>query len=392
MAIDRDKDQPVTTEGDALVQGNTAFALDLYGSLIEGHENLFLSPFSISTALAMTYAGARGETAAQMARALHFPRDGESLHAAFARLRARVDRVQAEGDVALAVANALWPQAGYPFLEPFLELALTYYGVTIQPLDYGDAAGARQRINAWVEEQTQSRIVELIPPGVLDALTRLVLVNAIYFKGSWASQFEPERTAEAPFWIGPQEAVTAPLMAQKGKFRYGEQEGLQVLELPYVGEALSMLVLLPRERDGLPDLERRLSPETLARWAERLVRREVAVWLPKFTLTSEYVLNRALVALGMEGPFLADKADFSGMDGRPQWLYIAAVFHKAFVEVNEEGTEAAAATAVVMKARSLPLPPPTFRADHPFLFLIRENETGSILFLGRVTDPLAGDD
>jgi serpin B len=375
-----------------VVQGNTAFALNLYRELQEKEGNLFFSPHSISTALTMTYAGARGKTERQMAHALHLPLGQKPLHPAFATLQARLQAVQDRGDVRLSVANALWPQEGYPFLEEYLALAEQHYGVRINAVDFaGDAEAARSRINAWVEEKTDNKICDMISPGVLSALTRLVLVNAIYFKGNWASQFDPALTGEAPFRITPDRQVPVPLMTQEGPFSYAEGDRLQILEMPYIGDALSMIILLPRQVDDLAELEDALSPETLDQWTTNLREREVQVFVPRFKITAQFRLDRALINLGMVDAFDMGKADFSGMDGLKAWLYIAAVLHKAFVEVNEEGTEAAAATAVVMKMRSLPLPPPIFRADRPFLFLIRENRTGSILFLGRVVNPMLED-
>ena len=373
----------------ALVRGNTAFALDLYDQLKTQGGNLFFSPYSISSALAMTTAGARGETAAQMEKVLHFAPGGGEAHAAFEALQRRLDAVQAQGAVQLAVANSLWPQKDYPFLPDFLELVKARYDAVITPLDFaGDTEGARQTINGWVEEKTREKIRDLIAQGNLDPLTRMVLVNAIYFKGSWASRFDAARTEEADFQVAADSTVKVPMMAQTRKYSYAEMDDGQVLKLPYEGGDLSMLVVLPREKAGLAALEAGLSLERLAEWTSQLAEREVRVLLPKFKLTwGAAELNRNLMALGMTDAFDDKRADFSGMDGRMGWLYIGLVLHKAFMEVNEEGTEAAAATAVVMKYRSISKPPPEFRADHPFLFLIQEEETGAILFLGRVADP-----
>jgi serpin B len=370
-----------------LVQSNTEFALALYDRLRTAEGNLFFSPYSISTALAMTYAGARGETAVQMAQTLRFHMDEAVLHPAFGQLEVWLNEIEQKGDIQLRVANALWPHVKYKFLPEYLALLAKYYGTSVTTVDYAQQAeAARQAINAWVEEKTADKIKNLIPAGVLDALTRLVLVNAIYFKGNWASQFEPDLTEERPFWLSTGEAVEAPLMRQTGEFGYAERDGLQILELPYIGGDLSMVALLPREMDGLASLEDRLTTETLNRWTTGLQPTEVKLFLPKFKMTFAVRLDETLKALGMVDAFSRNSANFAGMDGTRE-LYMAAVLHKAFVEVNEEGTEAAAATAVVMKLRSVPTPPPVFRADHPFLFLIRENSTGSILFLGRVTNP-----
>jgi len=365
------------------VQGNTEFALDLYQELRTREGNLFFSPYSISTALAMTYAGAQGNTARQMARVLRFRLEDERLHPVFAMLESHFAEVQKKGQVRLSVANSLWPDERFALLKEFLAMTKLHYGVLITGVDYRDTEAARQRINAWVEEKTEHKIEELIPPAVLNPLTALVLVNAIYFKGDWASQFEEALTEESPFWVTPEEQVLVMMMTQKHEYRYGQDGSLQVLELPYAGEDLSMVVLLPREPGGLGKLETALTAENLDRWTRRLWETEVEVFLPRFEVTLPFRLDDTLKSMGMIDAFSA-KADFSGMAGGP--LGIAAVLHKAFVKVDEEGTEAAAATAVVA-LRAAPVPPPAFRADHPFLFLIRENATGSILFLGRVVNP-----
>jgi len=376
--------KPIST---AVVEGNTVFALDLYRELKDNKGNLFFSPYSISTALAMTYAGARENTAKQMADVLHFPSGQKAIHPAFGQLENLLNEVQAKGDIQLNVANSLWPQEGYPLLEEYLALVKKYYGVVITPVDYrGAAEKAREIINQWVEEKTKDKIKNLIQPGVLDALTRLVLVNAIYFKGNWASQFDEKQTKEDTFYLLSGKTVQTPLMTREKEFAYRDEAFLQVLELPYVGENLSMIVLLPKEKDGLPGLEKQLTAANLRMWTSGLRKQKVKVFLPRFKMTSEFSLSKTLAAMGMRDAFNPNKANFSGMDGRLNWMYIGAVLHKAFVEVNEEGTEAAAATAVVVRI-AMALEQPTFRADHPFIFLIRENSTGSILFLGRIMDP-----
>jgi serine protease inhibitor len=372
-----------------LVDGNTAFALELYSQL-DREGNLFVSPYSISSALAMTYAGARGATAAEMEQALHFQLGQEGTHPAFRELQGRLADIEKKGHIQLAVANSLWPQQDYPFLTDYLDGVKAAYDSVVVPQDFkGNTEGARRTINRWVEEKTREKIKDLIAPGNLDALTRLVLVNAIYFKGNWAVPFKPEQTATADFHIAADAVVPVPLMSQTRRMFYGEFDDCQVAKLPYAGGDLSMLVVLPRERDGLAALEERLTPDVLAAWREGLAERDVRMFLPKFKFTwGVRELNGPLKALGMEKAFSDVAADFSGMDGQVHWLYIGLVLHKAFVEVNEEGTEAAAATAVVMKARAMrPATPPDFRADHPFLYLIQEESTGAILFMGRVADP-----
>jgi len=370
-----------------VVAGNTAFALNLYDKLRTSQGNLFFSPYSISTALAMTYAGARGDTARQMANVLQFPAQQEQLHEVFAELGTELNSIQKNGKVQIDVANSLWPQEKYPFLPGYIGLLKQYYSVSVTPLDYAKASEpARKTINDWVEDKTNHKIVDLIKPGMLDSLTRLVLANAVYFKGSWASQFDPGVTRNHFFHLASGPATTAKFMNREGDYPYSETPDLQALELPYIGGRLSMVVLLPRAADGLAALERELTEAKLQQWTGALLPRKVLVLLPKFKLTREFSLRKTLTAMGMTDAFNPLKADFSGMDGQTNWLYISDVVHKAFVDVNEEGTEAAAATAVISVLGVEPVGL-EFDADHPFLFLIRDNHTGSILFIGRVMDP-----
>ncbi len=370
-----------------LVGVNNAFALNLYGKLKDQEGNLFFSPFSISTALAMTYAGARGETEAQMRKALHFYMGQRGLHPACKSLIEDLNARQKAGGYELSVANALWGQKGYGFLKEFLDLTRENYGAGLNEVDFAGATeAARQGINKWAEDETRGKIKDLIPPGVLNALTRLVLTNAIYFKGNWASQFKKGDTQNAPFTLLDGKKVNVPMMQQTRKYPYLKTDTFQALELPYVGEELSMVVLLPRKVDGLADFEKSLTHKGLTEWVEALRKEEVAVYLPKFKMTSSFSLSEVLQSLGMPDAFSLGLADFSGMTGNKD-LFISAVIHKAFVDVNEEGTEAAAATAGVMALERVPAPPPVFRADHPFLFLIRDRRTGSILFMGRVVNP-----
>jgi serine protease inhibitor len=371
-----------------LAKDNASFAVDLYQKLCESDGNLFFSPYSISTALAMTYAGARGNTAKQMKKTLRFSLGPEKLHPAFGKTESILAALQKAGNVQLNVANSLWPQQGYKFLGKFRSLLKKHYGVVVTPVNYKSAAeDARKAINSWVEKKTREKIKELIKPNILNSLTRLVLVNAIYFKGNWKTQFNAEKTKTLPFHVSAEKTVQVPTMAQKKKFRFAEAGTLQVLELPYKGGELSMILLLPKKVDGLRQLEKELSAKNLKHWTGLLRENEVFVFLPRFKMTSMFELDKILASMGMPDAFNMDKADFSGMDGKKAWLYISAVLHKAFVDVNEEGTEAAAATAVVMAVRGKAMAPPTFRADHPFFFLIQEIRTGSILFMGRVTDP-----
>ena len=372
---------------ETVVEGNTEFAIDLYKRLNSTEGNAFFSPYSISTALAMTYGGAREETAKQMAAALHFSLENERLHQAFASIQTTLNAIQRKKQIQLNIANSLWPQDRYPFLKEYLALTSKYYRTVITPVDYiTKPEVARNVINSWVEEKTNDKIKDIISETP-DPLTRLMLVNAIYFKGNWESQFKKTATREMPFHLNENKSIEAPMMNQTSEFNYGEEERLQVLELPYVGNKLSMLVILPKKIDGLHEFEDLLTKDSLEGWTRNISNRSVEVYLPRFKMTSEFRLDEELKSMGMKDAFDMDKANFSGMDGNPNWLYIGAVLHKAFVDVNEEGTEAAAATGVRMGVKSAPEEPIIFRADHPFLFLIRDNSTGTILFMGKVSNP-----
>jgi serpin B len=371
-----------------VVKGNSEFAVALYAKLQVQQGNLFFSPYSISTALAMTYAGARGETSRQMAEALRFAPEQGRLHATFAAIAADVAQAGKAKGVVLHIANALWEERGHGILDEFRRIVKTAYGGRVEEVSFtDDAEGVRRTINEWVAEQTQGKIRDLIGPGVLSSLTRLVLTNAIYFKGAWLSAFEQKATRDEPFWTSATDSIPVPMMNQTGRFRYAESDQVQVLELPYAGREISMTVLLPKKKDGLAELERGLTLDQLSGRLSGLREQKVLVQLPKFKVTSQFELRRALGALGMTDAF-CDRADFSGIDGKKD-LFISAVIHKAFVDVSEEGTEAAAATAVAIGVTSIarPAPVPEFRADHPFMFLIRHVPSGTILFLGRVANP-----
>jgi serpin B len=323
-----------------------------------------------------------------MAKTLQFPAavSNEQFHKEFGSIISRLNQAGQIGGFELVVANALWGQKGYKFKDDFLTLVKTNYDGNLELVDFAkQTEEARKTINDWVENKTKDKIKELIKPGMLDTTTRLVLTNAIYFKGKWAVQFKPELTRDAPFTLPGGEKVTVPMMNQTGNFGYMETDTIQILEMPYVGNGLSMVILLPRKPDGVEDLEKELTSDNLAGWLTKLRKREVQVFVPKFKMTSEFSLGDTLSAMGMPDAF-STKADFSGMTGSRD-LFISAVVHKAYVDVYEEGTEAAAATGVGMKLTSIAPPPPVFRADHPFIFLIRDNQTGSILFLGRCANP-----
>ncbi|WP_437681224.1 serpin family protein [Sorangium sp. So ce131] len=373
------------------VDANTTFAQRLYGRLAAAKGKLFFSPSSISTALAMTYAGARGETAAQMAKALELTLAPEALHPAFGALAKEL--TQATGDKApeLRIANRLWGQAGMPIQAAFQETTQRHYGAGIELVDFkGASEKARGQINQWVEQQTNAKIKELLPARSVTPLTRLVLTNAVYFKGKWATPFDKKATKDQPFTIAPGASPAVPTMRRTLPARLGQAADAAVLELAYEApspeRSLAMVVILPAKVDGLPGVEQRLAAGHLKEYVEALRPARVDVSLPRFTMAAEFELSKTLAEMGMPLAFDERKADFSGITASDK-LFISQVRHKAFVEVNEEGTEAAAATGVVVSTRAAPAAIPVFRADHPFVFLIRDTATGTVLFMGRVTDP-----
>lgn len=379
-----------------IVDGNSVFAFDLYKKLIadannleKNHGNLFISPYSISTALAMTYAGARGDTEKQMADTLHFTLAQDNLHKAFGELEAILKESGQKGDFDLLISNRLWPQKDYHFLESYIHLIEDNYKSRLLSVDYiEDPEEARQTINAAIEKDTKNKIRELIKKPHITKLTRLVLTNAIYFKGDWVSQFDKASTRKRDFFPGINTAIKVDIMYQKSTFLYGQTDSLQIVELPYKGKELSMVVLLPRNKNGLKELEKELVLENLTLWRKQMRNMEIEILLPKFKMICDYELATTLVKMGMLDAFGVDDriADFSGMTGNKE-LFISQVLHKAYIDVNEEGSEASAATAVVMSKRVAIVPLPVFRADHPFVFLIKDTKTGSILFMGRVNDP-----
>ena len=391
-------DDPFAETGEAKNKGLSdhlnGFTLDLYQQLKEQEGNLFLSPFSISTCLAMAYAGAGGETKKQMARALRYPVDQEHPQLTLGGLIGDLNADSGKPSYELVVANALWGQAGYGFFPEYLKLIKTQYGSELQELDFQtDAEAARHSINRWVEEHTWEKIQEMIGPGVLDALTRLVLTNAIYFKGSWSSPFSEYDTSPEPFKIkagsSDHAQVDVSMMTQTTACGYLEEEHFQALELSYEGYELSMVIFLPKEIEGLAQFEQSLTPSKLTKWLPSLQTHQVQVYLPRFKMTAAFHLDPILQSMGMVDAFTLGAADFSGMTDEKD-VGISKVIHQAFVDVSEEGTEAAAATGAVMAVLGVEpesSPPPVFRADHPFFFLIRHLGTESILFLGRVVDP-----
>ncbi len=379
------------TEQALLVEGNTAFAFDLYQELREQDGNLFYSPYSISVALAMTYAGARNETAEQMATTLQFLLEQERLHPAFnwldAELASRGEGAEGKDGEGfkLNIVNAIWGQKDYEFLSAFLDVLAENYGAGLRILDFmNETEESRVAINEWVSDQTEGRIKDLIPPGAIDALTRLVLTNAIYFNAAWQDPFNEDMTVDGPFYLLDGGQVSVPMMKQTEAFGYTEAEACQAVEIQYDGNELSMVILLPGS-GNFSDFEEGLQGQQVYDIISDLQLTGVTLTMPKFEFDSEFSLKHTLPEMGMPIAFSGD-ADFSGMTGN-RALFISDVLHKAFVSVDEAGTEAAAATAVVMPEGGPPEPIVEVTIDRPFIFLIRDIETGAILSVGRVLNP-----
>ncbi len=386
---------PDVSEADlaTLVDGNSTFAFDLYQALREADGNLFYSPHSISLALAMTYAGARGETAQQMADTLDFILPQNRLHPAFNSLDLQLGR-RGEGakgkdgeGFRLNIVNAIWGQKDYEFLSEFLDLLAVNYGAGLRILDFASAPEeSRITINKWVSDRTEGRIEDLIPQGLIDTLTRLVLTNAIYFNAAWQYPFQEDMTEDGPFYLLDGGEVIVPMMRQAELFGYAEGDGYQAVELPYDGGELSMVILLP-QAGHFEAFEGSLDAQQVDGIIGRLEHRQVTLAMPRFEFESSFGLKRTLTSMGMPLAF-SGGADFSGMTGNRD-LFIAEVVHKAFVSVDEAGTEAAAATAVVMPMAMPPEEPVEVTVNRPFVFLIHDIEAGTILFVGRVINPSA---
>jgi serpin B len=383
--------------GSSVVMANNLFTYDMLTRISKdpasAGSNIFFSPFSVSSALAITYEGARGTTADEIRSVFHFPSDLTALRQGYSDLNAGINNGQ-ESNYTLRTANALWAEKTFTFLPEYATAAQRYYGANITNLDFiNNPEGSRQIINQWIDEKTADKIQNLIPSGAIDPSTRLVITNAIYFKGSWAWRFDNNMTKPANFYVTPDKPLQVPMMQQidsSTRFGYAETSDLQVLEMPYshgIGHELSMLIFLPKN-GSLSAAETALSPDNLTEIRNDMVFQEVRVSIPKFTLHTEYQLNGILSAMGMPTAF-SGSADFSGMDGAKD-LYVSDVVHKAYVDVNEEGTEAAAATGVVMWASAIQNPQsiPVFKADHPFVFLIQDNDSGAVLFVGKIANPI----
>lgn len=377
-----------------LAASSNALGFDIYGRAKASPGNLAMSPASISAALAMTFGGARAETEAQMKRVLHVEGSRDQVMSDWGKLSRALQ--SPSRPLSLRIANRLFGEKTFKFEQAFLDKTKTDFAAPLEPNDFiNDFEPARVHINGWVEEQTEHRIKDLLPPASLDKLTRLVLVNAIYFLADWAEPFEKTATYDATFDVAPGTQKKTPMMHQGGhSHRVAQADGVKVLQLDYKGNDASMLVILPNQKDGLAEVEKSLTAAKLESWRAALAPVKVSITLPRFEVapTPSMSLKDDLVALGMPDAFDRDKADFTGMANpadKRERLRIDKVFHKAFVKVDEKGTEAAAATAVVMAKGGGPPPAPAleFVADHPFVFAIVDNATGLVLFLGRVADP-----
>ena len=400
----KERAAPTAADADlaALARGNSAFAFDLYKALREDGGNLFYSPHSISLALAMTYAGARGDTETQMADTLHFDLPQDSLHPTFNALdlelasRGKDERDKDTEGFTLRIANAVWGQHDYQFQQTFIDLLAENYGAGVRPANFRESLEeSRVTINDWIAEQTEDRIVEMVPPGVIEKLTTMVLTNAIYFKAAWASPFEESDTNYGPFHLLDGSDTLVPMMRNTGSFSYARMDGYQVVGLPYVGHELSMTILLP-DKGRFKEFEDSLDAALAERALEDARREHVALVMPKFEFESQFKLAETLGQMGMPNAFDKHTSDFTGMDGNSCFagdipcLFIQDVIHQAFVSVDEQGTEAAAATAVPVTkvVEKVVGPDPILVAiDRPFIFLVRDSDTGAILFLGRVLDP-----
>ena len=377
-----------------LIAGNTAFAIDLYQAVRGEPGNLFMSPHSISLALAMAYAGARGDTERQMAAALHFTLPQSRLHAAFNGFdldlasRGQGARGKDGQPFELHIANSTWGQRGYPFLTPFLDTLALNYGAGLRVLDFAsDPDTGRLVINDWVAEKTHDRILDLIRAGAITPLTRMVLVNAIYFNAAWAFPFKTSATQPGDFTRLDGSAVSVQMMHQTEHLRYAGGADYQAVELPYDGDELSMVVIAPAAGQ-FDAFEAGLDKARLDAIIGGFAVEEVQLTMPRFSGTYPLALGTVLANLGMPIAFDMGRADFSGIESSGE-LYISDVLHKAFVAVDEKGTEAAAATAVLLSARGVPDPTAQVELDRPFMYLIRDRATGAVLFMGRVLDPSA---
>jgi serpin B len=381
-------DDVVPIDEGPLVQSVNQFALALYPRSGGADQNLIFSPYSIHLALAMTAAGANGDTLKQMQTVLHYPAGDSDIPVAAGAMMNSLQLAGIDNGPILKVANALWAQQGFDWNAQYFDSVQKEFHAKFATLDFTDAEHARQTINDWVASQTEDKIKDLLGEGAIQPhITKLVLTNAVYFKADWVQPFDKNKTRDGDFHAGGKpDVVQTPMMHETTRVPIMQNDQLQAIDLPYVGDKLSMLILLPKAVDGLANLESNLDGSMLADIDKQLTPDLVAVSMPKFEFQKKIDMNSVLNGMGMSNAFDPNQADFSGMDGKRD-LFISDVVHQAFVAVDEKGTEAAAATGISVGAMAIVVPPNNFTADHPFVFLIRDKESGLILFMGRVQDP-----
>jgi serpin B len=365
-------------------QGNNRFTMELYHQLRKEPVNMFYSPLSISSAFAMTYAGAKGETATQLQQTLHFGPNTDAFHSEYAQLNTLLNK-EKEG-LSLSLANAVWIQSGLKLQPIFSETLTQHYGAGLKRTSFSeDPAGSRDRINNWVEEKTHDKITDLLPQSAIKRSTQMILVNALYFKGDWATPFKEENTKEDTFYVFKKCHTQAQMMNQSLNTSYYEDKMAQVVELPYEGGDVSMILIVPKKRFDLLAVEKNFTHTLYQEYLQKMKHTKVQLTLPKFTMERTYSLSEPLQQLGMTLPFTSN-ADFTGMTDQTK-LVIDKVLHKTYIDVNEVGTEAAAATAITMVKTSMVRNQATVKANHPFMFLLKDNKTSAILFMGRIMDP-----
>lgn len=372
----------------SLVNSNDEFTFDFYKQIKDQEGNIVFSPFSISLATAMAYAGAEGNTEAEIKKLLHVDQSEEHYHSAYNQVLLTLNLSFRNSGNSLYVANSIWGQKGHPFQQPFLGVLENQYRAPLREVDYKtEPDKALDAVNEWVAEKTKNKIPSLMSPGMINQDTRLVLANAIYMRGLWQSRFNARNTLSAPFHVTPDKPVKVPMMYQQEDFRYMEDEQVQVLDLPYKGGKLGMAIILPKADKALSEIENALTVETVNGWLRKLNTEDVKVYLPRFKIKTTIPLIEELESMGMKDAFDGIKADFSGMDGPNSLLFVAAAIHKAGIEVDEKGTTAYAATGYAMADFGVPRQY-VFNANRPFVFMIVERVTGTILFLGRLNNPV----
>ncbi|MCD6336620.1 MAG: serpin family protein, partial [Candidatus Marinimicrobia bacterium] len=383
------EDENIMLTQEQIVTGLNNFSFDLYHFLNTGApSNIFYSPLSISSALAMTYAGAKGETAGQMQSTLHYGPQVDLFHSQYG---AMIDSLSSKKgqDFEMNIANAIWVQDQFKLKDYYVETVKKNYNSEVRSMDFvGQPEASRDTINYWVEKKTAGKIQDLIPVGTIDGMTRMILTNAVYFNAEWANKFNKKLTNQDKFYCLNNKVIQTEMMYQRHHHAISQTKDYTILEIPYEGYEYSMLIILPKENNGLVDLVKDISADDIIAHDKNKKHEDVLVYIPKFKMETDYELKEPLSALGMSAAFSAN-ADFSNMTGGKD-LMISSVIHKAFIDVDEEKTEAAAATGVVMKLTSMapsPKAPLEFRADHPFMFVIRCKNDNAILFIGQLINP-----